>query len=146
MAGSLFEIFKRDAESDDEPLAKEEIFIKGQRFIVLVRTIINHSPSPGDVYAELELIKPRGYISYAADEIFKQRAIQKTGIAWIDKSSHPQPVYHYKLRPDREINQADVERKTQEKSRCCKRTFEYVSQGPGRLPKRFCRKCGQEAL
>ena len=144
MASALVDIFKRDAE--DEPLAKEELFIKGQRFIVLARNIVNFNPSPGDVYAELHLVKPRGYISYAADEIFERQSKTLTGIAWLDDATVAHPVYRYKLRPDRELNQGGVERKTQEKSPCCKCTLNYVSQGPGRAPKRFCRQCDQEIL
>lgn len=146
MTGLLVDMFEREAESADEPLTKEAILIRCQRFIVLARTVINNNPTPGEVYAELHLVKPRGYISYAADEIFERKAKTLTGIPWLDDATVAQPVYRYKLRPDRELNQGGVERKTQEKSPCCKRTLNYVAQGPGRAPKRFCRKCDQEVL
>jgi hypothetical protein len=142
MADTLFEIFKRAEAGDDDPNVKEEITIKGQRFVVSRRNIINLNPSPGEVYAELELVKPRGYISYAADEIFELKAIQRTGIPWLDEGLHPQPVYRYKLRPDRQLNQCNVERKIQEKSPCCKRTLRYVTRGG--LVQKFCRKCDRQ--
>lgn len=107
------------------------------------RRIVNFAPKPGDVYAELLLAKPvRGYIWYAADEIFLRRDSVKTGIAWIDSSAIPRPVYEYKLRPDREVPQGNVERKFQEKSPCCKRTLIYVT-ASGR-ERKYCRSCDKE--
>jgi hypothetical protein len=131
-----------------EPKNKgEEIAItigrdRGARYVVLHRQIINHGPQPGEVYAELELVKPSGYISFAADEIFIERRLQKTGIAFLDAGIMPQPVYGYKLRPDRELPQGNVERKFEPKSPCCKRTMRVVGSGP--LRRRYCRKCDNE--
>lgn len=139
MSGTLFEIFSNEALSGGEqPTPKEEIFINRQRFLVLARKVVNNNPAPGEIYAELHLVKPRGYISYAADEIFERKAVQSTGIPWLDEGLHPQSVYSYKLRPDRELNQGDVERKVQEKSPCCKRTLRYDGRSA------FCRKCDRQ--
>src|SRR6185436_8228647 len=121
----------------------ETIRLKSQKYVTVERTIINYGPRPGEVFAELVVKKPNGYITYAVDEIYERREPMNTGLAFLDAGDNSRPIYSYKLRPDRELPQGNVERKFLEKSPCCNRTMNYLNQGSFK-PKRICRKCGKE--
>jgi hypothetical protein len=125
-------------------MEKEIISIKGQRYIVVDRKVKNSALSPGELYAELLLQKPNGAVSYAADETFEGMHTELTGIPFLDEGVRPLPKFKVTLRPDREVNQGDLERKIQPKSPCCNRTMREMPQVPGRIPRRFCRKCDKE--
>ena len=132
-------------------MEKEIITLKHKRYLVVDRRIINYAPAAGEVFAELQVVKPhRGQVLYAVDEIFEGlKAKELTGLPFIDDAIQRQPPlkqYGYILRPDRELNQGNLERKFQAKSPCCNRTLREIVIRHGLRPHRFCRKCDREVF
>lgn len=144
MSQSLIETLLSDKKRELESIRITRGPGRGDSYIVTERRIVKYNPEPGEVYAELTIKKPRGEVLYAADQIFVERKVNPTGIAFLDEGARAQPDYEYLLNSKREIAQANIARKLQEKSPCCNRTMSYVSRGHGLRDRRVCRKCNKE--